>query len=241
MSDLQSLISMGFSKERAEEALIETNNDGIELAIEWLLITDENNTTTNEAENSTKAEVSSFELEAVCESLKETKISCETKESGQPPAIAIHSEKKTRILVRLLDGKTLTKEFNTKEKLNAVLFWIQSHISSEEFGLMTNFPKKVFTAKDYEQSLDALNLVPSAVVIVAQLEKWDNLKVYHGIENDDEIRKAEERRRLEELQKQLMKKEEERMALERVRAQIEEDKAARRLRWPNLYRNTDQP
>lgn len=97
---------------------------------------------------------------------------------------------------------------------------------------MTSFPKKVFTDEDYDQSLDVLNLVPSAALIVTPIEKWDNLKVYKGIKSDDESRKAEEKRRQEEIEKQLKKKEEENLALERVRAQIEDDKAARRLRWP---------
>lgn len=97
---------------------------------------------------------------------------------------------------------------------------------------MTNFPKKVFTDEDYKQSLDALRLVPSAVLIVTPYEKWDNLKVYHGEKNDDKIQKAEEKKRKEEVEKQFQKMEEERLALERVRTQIKDDKAARRERWP---------
>lgn len=132
----------------------------------------------------------------------------------------------------MLNGKTLSKEFNSNDKLNDILLWIQSHIPTEQFGLMTNFPKKVFSAEDYKQSLATLNLVPSAVVIVTQPDKWNELKEYRGISNDDENRKIEERRRKEEADKQLKKIEEERLALERVRTQIEDDKAARRQRWP---------
>lgn len=142
------------------------------------------------------------------------------------------SDNKTRILVRLLDGKTLSEVFNSRDKLNAVVSWIQLHINTKEFGIMTNFPKKVFSDEDYKQSLDALHLVPSAVLIVTQLEKWDNLKVYYGEQADDERKKVEEKRRKEEVEKQFLKMEEERLALERVRTQIEDDKAARRQRWP---------
>lgn len=171
------------------------------------------------------------------------------------------SNKKTQIRVRLLDGKTLTKVFNEQENLRAVVTWIQSHVHTEQFGLMINFPKKVFTHEDYGQSLHSLDLVPSASIIVTQIEKWNNLKAYHEVNNDDGKRKAEEERRRKEVEEQLKKSEEERLALERVRAQIEDDKTARRQRWPeyeysrclfvfilsrkyiffSLYQRTNQP
>lgn len=65
----------------SEEALIETNNTGVELAIEWLLITDGNATVRNEEKKeNTKAEIASLGEQlfnshsdvAVRESLKET-------------------------------------------------------------------------------------------------------------------------------------------------------------------------
>ena len=37
-----------------------------------------------------------------------------------------------------------------------------------EVKLMTNFPKKVFTPEDYENSLDNLGLVPSAVLMMTK-------------------------------------------------------------------------
>lgn len=65
----------------SEEALIETNNVGIELAIEWLLITDGDVNIGNEEEKDyQKAQIASLDEkvfschmeEAVRESLKET-------------------------------------------------------------------------------------------------------------------------------------------------------------------------
>lgn len=141
-------------------------------------------------------------------------------------------DKKTRMTVRLLDGKTVSKVFNTQEKFNAVLIWIKSHISIEQFGLMTNFPKKIFTGEDYKLSLHELDLVPSATIFVTQPEQWDNLKVHEGVKTEDESRKVEEKRRKEEIEKRNKEMDEERVALERVRNQIEDDKAARRQRWP---------
>ncbi len=110
--------------------------------------------------------------------------------------------------------------------------WIRSHHPTEQFGLMTNHPRKVFTGEDYTQCLIALKLFPSAVVIVIQQDKWDAMEEYRGATNSDENRKIEEKRRKEEIEKRFKEMEEERSALERVRLQIEDDKAARRQRWP---------
>lgn len=106
--------------------------------------------------------------------------------------ISVNSNKKTRMLVRLLNGETLSKVFNATDKLYDVLLWIQLHTATEQFDLMTNFPKKVYTEDDYEQSLDELHLVPSAVVIVTEPDKWNNLKEYRGITTEDENRQVEE-------------------------------------------------
>lgn len=97
---------------------------------------------------------------------------------------------------------------------------------------MTNFPKKVFTVDEYAQTLDELNLVPSAVLIATQPEKWCDLKEYRETKDYEEKRRVEEAKRKKEVDKQLKEKEEESTALARVRRQIEDDKAARRRRWP---------
>lgn len=117
----------------------------------------------------------------------------------------------------------------------AVVKWIESshhHIKHCEFGLMTTFPKKRFTDQDYQFTLSELNLVPSAVLIVTELEKWTDLKVHYEKPEVDELRELEEKRRKKEIEEQTKVMHEERVALERVRLQIEDDKAARRLRWP---------
>uniref|UniRef100_A0A1A9UVT2 UBX domain-containing protein n=1 Tax=Glossina austeni TaxID=7395 RepID=A0A1A9UVT2_GLOAU len=75
----------------------------------------------------------------------------------------------TRIQVRLQDGSTLTETFNVKEQLSAVRVFIQMKTENDEpFGLMTTFPRKVFTVEDYDKPLDILGLVPSAVLIMTK-------------------------------------------------------------------------
>lgn len=238
----------------SEEALAETNYAGIDIAVEWLLITDECQTkektdkivddeeekvNLSAEENSRTDKPQQEPLRSMYELTIENrfcfnlqKYFSETRIVSNSIDVAKNSDKTTRMLARLLDGKTISKSFNAQEKLMAVRVWIESTIKTDKFGLMTSFPKKVFTDEDYDLSLEILNLVPSGVVIVTQLEKWCNLKVYDGKEKNDEIRKIEEKRRKEEVEKQLKERDDERKALERVRAQIEDDKAARRQRWP---------
>lgn len=76
----------------------------------------------------------------------------------------------TRIQVRLPSGSALTQTFNVKEQLAAVRLFVEMNSETPTaFGLMTTFPRKVFVEEDYEKPLDALGLVPSAVIIVTKV------------------------------------------------------------------------
>lgn len=76
----------------------------------------------------------------------------------------------TRIQIRLPDGSTLRQTFQSKEPLSAVrLFVSLNRKDGGQVGdvrLMTSFPKRVFEEMDYEEPLDSLQLVPSAVLMV---------------------------------------------------------------------------
>lgn len=75
----------------------------------------------------------------------------------------------TKIQVRLQNGSTLTQTFDVKEQLAAVRLFIQMNQGNDgPFGLMTSFPRKVFTLEDYDTPLEVLGLIPSAVVIVVK-------------------------------------------------------------------------
>lgn len=64
----------------------------------------------------------------------------------------------------------MVQKFKAKEPLSAVRLYVD--MNRKDGGanakLMTNFPKKVFADEDYETPLEALGLVPSAVVIVSR-------------------------------------------------------------------------
>lgn len=107
--------------------------------------------------------------------------------SGQPPVAAAPvpvvepiitspgpkvTYEQARIQLRLPDGKTLAHTFGAKEQLAAVRLYLQMNAQefaqSDQFKLMTTFPKKIFTVDDYDKPLDLLGLVPSAVIIVSR-------------------------------------------------------------------------
>lgn len=77
--------------------------------------------------------------------------------------------KETRIQIRLQDGTALTETFNVNEQLSAIRVFIQMKTGSDmPFGLMTTFPRKVFSFEDFEKPLNVLGLVPSAVLIMTK-------------------------------------------------------------------------
>ncbi|MFT7814618.1 UBX domain-containing protein 1 [Arapaima gigas] len=86
---------------------------------------------------------------------------------GPPPAKKDYDE--CRIQVRLLDGSTLTSVFKAQEPLAAVRVYVQMNGGdSEDFTLLTPYPRRVFTELDMEKPLRELGLVPSAVLVVAK-------------------------------------------------------------------------
>jgi len=76
----------------------------------------------------------------------------------------------TKIQIRLPNGQSLTQTFSAKEQLAAVRLFVEMNRTdpTAPFGLMTSFPKKLFTADDMETPLSQLGLVPTAVIIVTK-------------------------------------------------------------------------
>lgn len=79
--------------------------------------------------------------------------------------------KETKIQLRLPDGSTVVETFDKNETLAAVRLFVQLKTNEsipDVISLMTTFPRKVFTAEDYEMTLDSLKLVPSATIMVTK-------------------------------------------------------------------------
>lgn len=94
--------------------------------------------------------------------------------STTTPAADKPAEKKSytsaKIAIRMMDGTQLVQTFQAGEQLAAVRLFVQLKMDAVDagFGLMTNFPKKVFTDEEYDMPLDKLGLVPNAVLIVTK-------------------------------------------------------------------------
>lgn len=92
-----------------------------------------------------------------------------------PAAAAAPGVKKeyteTRLQIRLPSGQPIVHTFGVKEQLAAVRLYVQMNRGDGETGqvkLMTNFPKKVFTEDNYDETLENLGLVPSSVLMVTK-------------------------------------------------------------------------
>jgi len=76
-----------------------------------------------------------------------------------------------RIQIRQTNGQALVHSFGVKEPLAAVRLYVEMNRTDGAAGpvkFMTNFPKKVFADDDYENTLENLGLVPSAVLMVTK-------------------------------------------------------------------------
>lgn len=97
--------------------------------------------------------------------------------TSQPTIAAVSTPpkdyKETRIQLRLPDGSSVIETFDKNESLAAVRLFLQLKLSEplEAFSMMTTFPRKVFTLDDFDLTLEKLQLVPSATIMVAKNAK----------------------------------------------------------------------
>ena len=88
-----------------------------------------------------------------------------------PSNIPAKDYSETKIQIRQLDGKPIVQTFKAKESLSAVRLYVEMNRQDQPGvtpKLMMNFPKKMFSEDDYDTPLDALGLVPSAVLMISQ-------------------------------------------------------------------------
>jgi len=76
-----------------------------------------------------------------------------------------------RIQIRQTNGQPLVHSFGAKEELSAVRLYAEINRTDGSAGpvkLMSSFPRKVYTEEDYDNSLENLGLVPSAVLMMTK-------------------------------------------------------------------------
>lgn len=106
----------------------------------------------------------------------EGKPATKTPEAPKPTASVVATPpkdyKQTKIQIRMPDGQTLTETFDKNEQLAAVRLFVQLKTGDETgivpFSMLTTFPRKVFTDDDYDMTLEKLQLVPSATIMVTR-------------------------------------------------------------------------
>jgi hypothetical protein len=73
----------------------------------------------------------------------------------------------TMLVIRHVDGSRLQRRFRATDKLQAVFDWIESQpIELEEFEVLQNFPRKVFS--DANVTLEDAGLMPQAALFVQE-------------------------------------------------------------------------
>lgn len=93
---------------------------------------------------------------------------------AQPPVVATPPKdyQETRIQIRLPNGSTLVETFKKQEQLSAVRLFVQLKQGDTPgvfpFSMMTTFPRKVFSDEDYDKTLEELQLIPSATIMVTK-------------------------------------------------------------------------
>ncbi|XP_063699621.1 UBX domain-containing protein 1-B [Culicoides brevitarsis] len=208
MSDaLNQLVDMGFPKDRAEYALKVTNNQGMEAAMEWLLAHADEEIPKETAE--TPASVVADEAPKAGES-----------SSSAPPAEAksikcneCNKLFRTQLEVEFHASKSGHSDFSE---------------STEEKKPLTEEEKKEQMAK-LEEKLRQKRLAREAQEKEEQIER-EKLRIKSGKDLAEARRKIEEDEMKKLVAQRKREKEEERLLREKVKAQIEADRQARKLR-----------
>lgn len=87
------------------------------------------------------------------------------------PAPAKRDYTESKLQIRQSNGQPLVHSFGVKESLSAVRLYVEMNRTdggTEPVKFMTSFPKKVFGDEEYDNSLENLGLVPSAVLMMTK-------------------------------------------------------------------------
>ncbi|KAL6071518.1 Thioredoxin domain-containing protein 3 [Balamuthia mandrillaris] len=146
MSDifLPSLLDLGFTREKALQALTATNFAGIEPAVEWLFA--QNDTSASSPPSSTTSTTPS------------TTPTTEEKET---------SGEKTSLSFRLTTGSTIKGEFLSCDTLAAVHAWLALHRTdgAAAYHLVQSYPRKVLGPECTNRTLQQLDLCNAALLL----------------------------------------------------------------------------
>ncbi|XP_030385354.1 UBX domain-containing protein 1 [Scaptodrosophila lebanonensis] len=210
MSDVQTLVDMGFSKDRVEYALKVTSHKGVEPAMEWLL-----------------AHVD----EAIPEQREDAGASAAAPEDDTAPSSSGTGDDSGEAVAKSLKCDDCGKVFKDQTEMEyhaAKSGHSNFSESTEEKKALTEEEKKAQLAL-IEEKLKQKRLEREEREKTEALERERN-RIRSGKDMTEARRRLEEIEMKKIIDQRKREKEEEKAARDRVRAQIEADKAARKAR-----------
>ncbi|KAH8300508.1 hypothetical protein KR018_010172 [Drosophila ironensis] len=222
MSDIQTLMDMGFPQERVEYAIKVTGNKGVEPAMEWLLahVDEEIPASTQSGEPPSQRQISGEDAAA----------SAPSSSSNSAPAAeaAGTSDNMVAKSLKCDDCGKVLKDHTEVEYHAAKTGHSNFSESTEEKKGLTEEEKKAQLAL-IEEKLKQKRIEREERDKADALEREKN-RIRSGKDMAEAKRRMEELEMKKIVEQRKREKEEEKAARDRVRAQIEADKAARKAR-----------
>lgn len=205
MADIQTLVDMGFPKEKAERALQVTNNKGVEAAMEWLLAHTDEDLPAASASSNPEEPTADAEATTAADDSAQVAKSLKCDECGKLF--------KTQDDVEFHAAKTQHSSFSE---------------STEEKKPLTEEEKKAQLAL-LEEKMKRKRLEREENEKKEALER-ERLRIKSGKDMLEARRKMEEQEMKKIIEQRKREKAEEKAARDRVKAQIEADRAARKAK-----------
>lgn len=216
MSDVQTLIDMGFPKERVERALDVTNHKGVEAAMEWLLAHADEDIPSSSGGSATS--VQSQQTDAVPASSTSDSAAAAGTEEPAPVAKSLKCDEcgklfKSQDEVEFHAAKTQHSSFSesTEEKKP-----LTEEEKKAQLALLEEKMKRKRQEREENERKEAL--------------ERERLRIKSGKDMLEAKRRMEEQEMKKIMDQRRREKAEEKAARDRVKAQIEADKAARKAK-----------
>jgi chemotaxis protein histidine kinase CheA len=118
------------------------------------------------------AQAAAAQAEAAAEAKRAARAAKATSLAPEPTAGA---DDATRLVIRLSDGRRLDRRFGKRERLQAVVDYIESELpdiyDGADFELVSNYPRKVFSAETRSATLEDLGLCPQATLFTKEMDE----------------------------------------------------------------------